>query len=528
MFSTTLPRRPALRHAPPHRSLAAALLLALAPIAAGAATIAVTTPDDQSGPDTAGTCTLRQAILSMNAGTLEGGCAHAAPGDAFGTDDTIVFAPSSLDGAAIAGTVSLQNPDVDVHTGGTLEISASRLSIDASEWCGSGAGQYEGGVTIARAANATSSFRIVRDTAMAGGSLALKGLTLRNGNATDALCDGSAHGGGVCVPSADLILVASTISGNSANDAGGGIHLGAGTLTVTDSIVRNNSAYRGGGIHVGSGTLTSSGSRVEGNYAIRGGGILSDSATLSLTGSTISGNSARRGGGLHSGSGLLTLSDSTVGSNEAYYDGGGLYAVGGTVTVSGSTFEGNGARYHGGGIYAVSGVLNLSNSTIGGNRVFRGGAGIFSNGALNLSHATVSQNSSSQTGGGIDGSGQGRIDRSIVAGNAQASGDDIHLSGPWSGDHNLTSAATLDLGPLQDNGGPTRTMLPGPVSAAIDAIPRQDCDATADQRGVPRPQGAGCDVGAVEVVSDRLFADGFDPAAAAASARLDATAARLR
>jgi hypothetical protein len=59
------------------------------------------------------------------------------------------------------------------------------------------------------------------------------------------------------------------------------------------------------------------------------------------------------------------------------------------------------------------------------------------------------------------------------------------------------------LGALADNGGPTRTHLPGVGSAAIDAIPAGTiglCDGTLpeDQRGVARPQGSACDIGAVE------------------------------
>ena len=54
------------------------------------------------------------------------------------------------------------------------------------------------------------------------------------------------------------------------------------------------------------------------------------------------------------------------------------------------------------------------------------------------------------------------------------------------------------LGPLAANGGPTATLLPGPGSAAIDALAGAACPAT-DQRGLPRPQLGGCDAGAVEV-----------------------------
>ena len=91
---------------------------------------------------------------------------------------------------------------------------------------------------------------------------------------------------------------------------------------------------------------------------------------------------------------------------------------------------------------------------------------------------------------------------------------------PWSssvdsGGYNVVTDSTCGLSdptdavvavalePLADNGGPTRTHLPMVGSPLVDAIPFPTsglCDATtgADQRGVPRPVGGGCDVGAVE------------------------------
>ena len=63
--------------------------------------------------------------------------------------------------------------------------------------------------------------------------------------------------------------------------------------------------------------------------------------------------------------------------------------------------------------------------------------------------------------------------------------------------------AVLNLGALADNGGTTLTMLPGPGSDAIDRGIDAACAAASidgiDQRGYPRPQGAHCDAGAVEV-----------------------------
>ena len=64
------------------------------------------------------------------------------------------------------------------------------------------------------------------------------------------------------------------------------------------------------------------------------------------------------------------------------------------------------------------------------------------------------------------------------------------------------NSADPQLGPLQANGGPTQTMAPSAASPVIDAIPAgvNGCGTTikTDQRGVHRPQGLGCDIGAYE------------------------------
>jgi hypothetical protein len=55
----------------------------------------------------------------------------------------------------------------------------------------------------------------------------------------------------------------------------------------------------------------------------------------------------------------------------------------------------------------------------------------------------------------------------------------------------------LNLGPLQDNGGPTETHALLPGSVAIDVVAPEMCEVDEDQRGFPRD--AMCDVGAFEV-----------------------------
>jgi hypothetical protein len=60
------------------------------------------------------------------------------------------------------------------------------------------------------------------------------------------------------------------------------------------------------------------------------------------------------------------------------------------------------------------------------------------------------------------------------------------------------------LGPLANNGGPTLTMALLPGSPAIDAGSAVGAPAT-DQRGIPRPQGPGVDIGAFEYQYLPLF-----------------------
>lgn len=488
----------------------AATFLGVAAIPAGAATIVVTSPDD-SDMGAIDTCTLRQAILSMDIGGLVAACHKTG---AFGVDDTITFAVSAVSGAATPGTVTLtDSADPDGGLGGTLVVSAARLTIDGSDWRGDGDGQYPDGVTIARPEGATHKFGILRGTAPAGGLLVLKGVAIRNGYAF------AGDGGGIGMDAADLTMSDSRVSGNRAN-VGGGVSSQSGDLTFTRCTIDGNVGYLGGGVHSASGTVTLTASTISGNGewgSSSGGGIRAD-GTLVVTDSTISGNSGMHGAGIES-AGELSLIGSVVAGNEAYMYGGGLHVrAGGNATVTGSTLSGNSARYNGGGAYA-QGSLTVANSTIAGNFVFRDGGGIalYGGGTLRLDHATLARNHAGATGGGVGytetgvpWTGSATIDHSIVSDNEQASGTDVDLRDSWSGVGNLVSSPHANLGPLQDNGGPTPTMLPGAGSAAIDAIAPPDCTQSADQRGIGRPQGAGCDVGAVEVFVDAIFADGFD------------------
>jgi hypothetical protein len=106
------------------------------------------------------------------------------------------------------------------------------------------------------------------------------------------------------------------------------------------------------------------------------------------------------------------------------------------------------------------------------------------------------------------------LKNTIVAGNSRdiggqlASGSSFNLIGSssYAGglvngvNGNQVGVSNPGLGPLSDNGGPTQTYA---LLAGSPAIDTGVCDpaVTTDQRGVTRPQGAGCDIGAFELAS---------------------------
>jgi hypothetical protein len=261
-----------------------------------------------------------------------------------------------------------------------------------------------------------------------------------------------------------------------------------------------------------------------------GGGVLNNGA-LVLEHTTVTGNTTttdagefwQGGGGIYSGDGAsLTLVDSTVSDNTADWSGGGIYSFLNTTTrLVRSTVSGNVSGDVGGGLRTL-GSLEVENSTISGNSAtgWHGGAMFVTDGAAVLRSSTVTDNSSpAGTAGGLfvgtfgDSAASLQNVNSIVAGN---SGDQCFLAPFGAGTVSLTSdggnllgdgtcaagaddvqTADAGLGPLADNGGPTRTHALLAGSAAIDAGLSAQAPAT-DQRGVARPQGAGPDSGAFE------------------------------
>jgi len=238
------------------------------------------------------------------------------------------------------------------------------------------------------------------------------------------------------------------------------------------------------------------------------------------------------GGGIYIGeTHIVTLNDCVIKDNEAEV-GGGIWNNG-QLYMNRCAVSGNSAVYGGGGIYNTpgwytgSGKMWLTNCTISGNQVtefdFSGGGGIYNhNGIMELLNCTIAYNStssfSSTAGGGFYNysTDTAYFKNTIVAHNT--AGNDIYNNGySYPAEATISQGNNLDsenscgfdqptdiintnplLGPLQDNGGPTFTHALLDGSPAIDAGDNTGAPAT-DQRGVTRPQGENCDIGAFEL-----------------------------
>ncbi|MGH9941137.1 MAG: choice-of-anchor Q domain-containing protein [Pyrinomonadaceae bacterium] len=412
----------------------------------------------------AGAGSLRQAITNAN----------SLPGD-----HVITFAPG------VVGTINLLN---------SLPAVTSRAQI-----VGPGASV----LSVARSrAPGTPAFRVL--TVAGGADVVISGLTLTNGR-VEAASDTAVGGGGVALTGGGALTIdncrvignVAAFAGPFGDAAGGGIHVAGGAFTLRHSLVSGNSAVATGGTGRGGGLIIIDAAAVVLESTIRdntatgqpfgggvGGGIVvaGTTATLTLERSTVSGNTAASvdGGAAGQGGGLAQLNA-------------------GPVTIINSTIDGN---------------------TAGGDTADTGGGGLFVNfGRMTLSHSTVTHNGTTSSGatGGIGG-GLRRLNggifilkNTIVALNTSTrGGPDLSTTNMTSQGFNLFGNTTggtgfvasdlqnvnPQLGPLQDNGGPTftRALLAG--SPATDGGDNAGAPST-DQRGEARVVDGNADSNAV-------------------------------
>jgi uncharacterized delta-60 repeat protein/CSLREA domain-containing protein len=417
------------------------------------------------------------------------------------TDDGVCDSDCSLreaiESAPVDGTIGfdLSLSGQTIHLVSTLVIDKG-LTIDGSS--------LESEIHIS-GEQAVTVFQIA-----SGVEVTLRSLIIENGLGV--------QGGGVHIHDQGVLNLESCSLLNNSAGTGGGVYAGNATLRLNHSFVSNNTALdRGGGVYIHNHGAVITGSTLSGNTAERGGGLYINEGTLNITRSAFSGNTAVYGGGMDLGSVYdLALFESTVTGNTAGY-GGGLYhdAPQGALTILRSTFSGNQATIGEGGAIYTGRDLYLENSTFYANHAATSGGGIFNKKSLAVIGSTFSENGAQVHGGAVYNEASFTFANTILA-NSSAGGDCYHSdvvgsSIPYNVNNLVEQndppphgcgvpAVSVDplLGPLQDNGGPTQTMALSASSPAIDAGDRGNCPPT-DQRGVIRPQGDRCDIGAYEV-----------------------------
>ena len=342
-----------------------------------------------------------------------------------------------------------------------------------------------------------------------------------------------AEGGGLYMGDGEsLLVVHSTFNGNRAAATTGGTVAtanggGIGGLVTHGSMTKSK---------LSSNTVHAE-STLDGDTG--GGGIGLDLLdTLELTSSRLAsntvdivgaGSTGASGGGIQLRSGKLELEKSTVDRNKVTAPSTGGGSAGGagiqtfeSLVLKASTVSRNVAKSAttlGGGIELTgsSGTGKITNSTIAENKVFGGsarGGGIDTFRDLTVTSTTIAENSAKIGGGLYRESGVTSIQATILAGNTASDSAPNCGGAPDSAGHNLIAKGSgcaitplpsdivgkgARLGALGDHGGPTETIPLKSISPALNALPTAACKVNKDQRGVKRPQGKRCDIGAFEV-----------------------------
>jgi hypothetical protein len=296
----------------------------------------------------------------------------------------------------------------------------------------------------------------------------------------------------------------------------GGAIYNSGVLTVTNSIFIGNQGLSGGAIYNHeTGSLSVDSNLFQENYAnctnIGNGGAINNQGIYEGTGNVFTNNhGGTHGGGFYNSYiGSASIDSDTYFNNETWWGGGGV-ANFGILNIRNTTIYSNTANY-GGGIYgeSMSNTLTITNVTLHGNVSANGASGIYlDNGETTIQFTTITGNE-----GAIglevrtDFGASVIVKNSIIANNPEGNCDGAVTSHGYNLSSDLTCSIfqTGDLRnvdpylkPLADYGGITQTQYPEYGSPTIDA---GICVSgiSSDQRGVTRPKGNSCDIGAVEV-----------------------------
>jgi len=339
-------------------------------------------------------------------------------------------------------------------------------------------------------------------------SAVLDGFTVTAGSANGTSTFGT--GGGIYTSAGSPTLANLVFAGNLAN-TGGGMYNTASSPSLLNVTFKNDIASDGGGLYDLNSTPVLTNVTFSSNIAgSNGGGMLNSNSSPSLTNVIFSANSADYGGGVYDESGSNpTFTNASFDTNSATHQGGGLFNnTGSNPVLNNVTFRNNPASQSGGAIYNDSSNPQLTNITFSGNSAPLGAALYNWNSSPSLNNVTFSGNAAGLFGAAMaswNSASQPTVTNSIIWGNSPdqffdgGSTTSVTYSivqGGYAGSGNLSGDPLLS--PLADNGGFTQTMALGAGSPALDTAELASCAPT-DQRGISRPQGVGCDMGAYEL-----------------------------
>ena len=400
-------------------------------------------------------------VLSLG---LLGGPASSAVAQTYtvtNLNDTGAAGDGSLRGELVAANESPGPDGIAFAPGlaGTITLGGNGLQVkDAVDIEGPGPSV----ITVAQ----SSANRVFHVNLSTAGAVTIAGLHIANGTAPSAGLGGDVFND-PATSIAEVTISNCLLTGGTAGVGGGIASTGGAPLTVRSSTVSGNSAEESGGV-IALGPFTIHDSTIAGNTAIEEvGGLGADPGNASglIENSTIAANSSPSTGGATLNveeSGTIVVRNTTVAGNlSGTFSGGGLFLQtfdAGTIEIVGSTISGNrAASAQGGGIGVFTGLL----SATAGSR---------------LEDTIVAGNSAS--GGGADVSGPIAAAFSLIG---DPAGTTITESVPGSDLLGLVP----QLGPLQDNGGPTATMALAPSSPAVNN--GAAFGLASDQRGSARP-----------------------------------------
>ncbi len=391
-----------------------------------------------------------------------------------------------------------------------------------------------------------------------GGFFSGSGGTVENVSISNTVNTGYYLNGGALLeaaggPFSSTPLVHVTISGTN-NHISGIAAQNGGQSTLTGGAVYNDSTLAISGLNIsGTSDLADLGTQttpstvhavIEGGVIFNNGRLVADHASVTGTTATAAGGAGYVDGGawLNAGNGVLR-STQIVGVNVQAdsYVVGGIFADSGTLTANGFTLGNGVVRVLGGPdagtTYGDGTILDINGPTSIVNGTFANVGSVIPNTASYLwaidDQSTLQLTNSTIVGDALTGPGAGSwliwvragewtaVRNSIVDSNPPALNCGVAPTGQLvSAGYNIDNGSTCGftgvgdmentdpmLLPLASNGGPVETSaLQAPVGAvagspAIDAGSNVGCPAT-DARGVVRPQGTACDIGAYELAAD--------------------------